>query len=64
MDFMSTCPNCTRVSRFDADDTIVYCPRCDHRYDLRDDDDVIDTDPDYGGAFDGFGVQSDADSGL
>lgn len=60
-----TCPNCGLSKEADLDQVAVLCHRCGHRWDLRDeDDDGFDPDPDYGGAFDGFGVSSDADPGL
>lgn len=66
MDCISTCPECGRQSRHDADQSRVRCTGCGHRYDPWDDDDpgFDDDTPDYGGAFDGFTVTSDADPGL
>lgn len=64
---ITTCPMCgsTREVYIDTDRT--RCPKCSHFYYL--DADYLDeprleSDPDYGGAFDGHTVTSDADPGL
>lgn len=62
---ISTCPNCDATHEEDKDATWVRCPRCGHRYDPWDESgDESRPEPDYGGAFDGFTVTSDADPGL
>ena len=59
-----TCPRCGRPNEADIDQVIVRCYRCGHRWDLREEEGPDATDPDYGGAFDGYTVHSDADPGL
>jgi hypothetical protein len=62
---ITTCPSCFRPFEADPEDILVTCAKCGHRYDLSDPDaDTFDPDPDFGGAFDGLTVQSDADAGL
>jgi len=65
MTLITTCPSCCHQFEVDIDATLVQCPKCGERYDLRDDaDEDPDPDPDYGGPFDGRTVTSDADPGL
>ena len=62
---ITTCPDCGHSFEEDINATETTCPRCGRRYWLWDDDEVQDEpDPDYGGAFDGHTVHSDADTGL
>lgn len=58
---------CSRASEVHPADDSTRCPKCGHFYYL--DSDYLDeprleSDPDYGGAFDGHTVTSDADPGL
>lgn len=63
--FITTCPDCGHAFEEDMNCTETTCPRCGRRYWLFDDDEPAnDNDPDYGGAFDGHTVTSDADPGL
>ena len=64
MTMICTCPNCGHTNEADIDQLVVRCQRCGHRWDMRDEDEQDDQDPDYGGAFDGHTVHSDADTGL
>lgn len=64
MTIITICPNCGREHEVDTDTLIVNCHACGERYDLREDENEHELDPDYGGAFDGFTVTSDADPGL
>jgi hypothetical protein len=65
MTLITACPNCWSQFEVDIDSTWVTCSKCNERYDLRDDGEQDpDPDPDFGGAFDGFTVTSDADPGL
>lgn len=60
-----TCPDCGHVMHVDRDVKLVACGRCGMTYDPWDDTaSELDTEPDYGGAFDGFTVHSDADTCL
>lgn len=61
---ITTCPKCSHSFEVDIDTLSVKCPKCSKVYIWTDDDDSSDPDPDYGGAFDGFNVSSDADPGL
>lgn len=63
---ITTCPSCDCVHEEDKDATWVQCPRCGHKYDPWAEDHMGDAgpEPDYGGAFDGHTVTSDADPGL
>lgn len=62
---ITTCPKCRRPHELPADAVYTECPRCCFAYDIWDEDSVEDdTEPDYGGAFDGYRVHSDADPGL
>lgn len=62
---ITTCPKCLHSFEVDIDAISVKCPNCSLVYIWDgDDDDSFDPDPDYGGAFDGFSVVSDADPGL
>lgn len=60
------CPRCPNAFEIDVEDTHATCGRCGHHWNLSDDSQFPDDgpDPDYGGAFDGFNVSSDADPGL
>ena len=69
MIIVTTCPmfSCRHVHEVDVDTESTCCPRCGHFYYLDDDQrDEPDAgpEPDYGGAFDGHTVTSDADPGL
>jgi hypothetical protein len=61
---ITTCPRCALSFDVDIDAEKVTCPKCRLVYHWQDDDDSTESDPDYGGAFDGFNVSSDADPGL
>lgn len=61
-DYIFSCWNCGRV--FDAHTDIACCPKCGRLNDINTDDDPQETEPDFGGAFDGHTVTSDADPGL
>ena len=59
----------TRNNRSDEDGYCfacaeIYCTRDDYEPDDNDYESDDDDEPDYGGAFDGFTVTSDADGGL
>lgn len=67
MTLITTCPMCWRQHEEDSEAERTTCPKCGHWYYL--DADYLDeprleSDPDYGGAFDGHTVTSDADPGL
>lgn len=65
--FITTCMMCGRPHEVGVDASTTRCPRCGHFYYLDDDQrDEPDAgpEPDYGGAFDGHTVTSDADPGL
>jgi len=67
MSIMITTCICGTTHEVDIDAESTRCPRCGHFYYL--DADYLDeprleSDPDYGGAFDGHTVTSDADPGL
>lgn len=65
MIIVTTCIICGRSHEVDIDTMKTRCPHCGHAYRLDDDDEgADDPDPDYGGAFDGREVTSDADPGL
>ena len=65
MTLITTCRKCGRAHEASIDAEQTTCPRCGHTYYLWDDDeDPGYPDPDYGGAFDGHTVTSDADPGL
>ena len=60
-----TCPDCGHQFEVGTQVTLAICKRCNTAFQLwADADDDPDSDPDYGGAFDGFNVSSDADPGL
>ena len=64
---ITTCIMCGHHHEVDIDASTTRCPRCGHFYYLDDDErDEPDAgpEPDYGGAFDGHTVTSDADPGL
>lgn len=61
---ITTCPRCSHAFEVDIDAIKVQCPKCSLTYHWQDDGDPDESDPDYGGAFDGFMVSSDADPGL
>lgn len=52
------CPMCAAVHETDPNHALRLCPTC--QWDLQEDL-QCETDPDYGGAFDGFTVTSDAE---
>lgn len=62
---ITTCPECGRIREIDPMSRYTTC-RCGCRYNVWDymDDRDPEPDPDYGGAFDGHTVTSDADEGL
>ena len=65
MIYLSTCPTCELLQEVEQDTRWTNCERCGLRYNINDDSEPqFDPDPDYGGAFDGFNVSSDADPGL
>ena len=60
-----TCPECSKIHETHIDAVSTRCPHCGHEYRLWDDGAIADDpDVDYGGAFDGHTVTSDADPGL
>lgn len=61
---ITTCPDCGHRFSVDTQATLAICERCNTSFSVWDDDPGDDPDPDYGGAFDGFTVTSDADDGL
>lgn len=62
---VTTCPNCCRVHYIDPQAAHTTCHRCGCKYNVWEDAAEADDDePDYGGAFDGHSVFSDADPGL
>ncbi|TXH51174.1 MAG: hypothetical protein E6Q97_18985 [Desulfurellales bacterium] len=70
MSLITTCPGCGRSREIDPQANFTTCPRCRTRYNVwgtvEDSDPPIthEPDPDYGGAFDGHTVFSDADPSL
>jgi predicted nucleic acid-binding Zn-ribbon protein len=64
MIIVTTCIICGRSHEVDIAAMKTRCPHCGHFYHLDDDDRADEPDPDYGGAFDGREVTSDADPGL
>jgi hypothetical protein len=65
MDLLTACPDCGLRCYVPKDTTNVECSSCGCSYDPWDDEECdFDTEPDYGGSFDGFNVYSDADTGL
>jgi hypothetical protein len=62
---ITTCPNCGRACEVDPQAQWTTC-RCGTSYNVWENMDEADDgpEPDYGGAFDGFTVTSDADPGL
>lgn len=67
MTLITTCPMCGRQHEKDPEADRTTCPHCGHFYYLDDgylDEPRVESDPDYGGAFDGHTVTSDADPGL
>jgi hypothetical protein len=62
---ITTCLMCQKEHEVDVDAETTRCPKCGHFYYLDGDDWCADDpDPDFGGAFDGRTVTSDADPGL
>lgn len=65
---ITTCLMCQKEHEVDVDAETTRCPNCGHFYHLDDGDDSEwcddKPDPDFGGAFDGHTVTSDADPGL
>lgn len=61
-DYVFTCWNCSRV--FDSNADSARCPKCGRLNDINLDGDPHETEPDFGGSFDGHTVTSDADPGL
>lgn len=61
---ITTCRECGRAREVSVDTRWTVCPRCGCQYHIWDEELVDETDPDYGGAFDGHTVHSDADPGL
>lgn len=61
---ITTCIMCGHQHEVDIDDSTTRCPRCGRFYYLNDDEPDAGPEPDYGGAFDGHTVTSDADPGL
>lgn len=65
MSIITTCPNCGHTHEVDTNAVATRCPHCRHDYRIWDDAAIADDpDVDYGGAFDGHTVHSDADPGL
>lgn len=63
---ITTCPDCGRQHDIDPHANYVTCHKCGCRYNVWDDAEEADNEPDadYGGVFDGYTVFSDADPGL
>lgn len=62
---VTTCLMCQKQHEVDVDTDTTRCPHCGRFYYLDDDKwSADDLDADFGGAFDGHTVISDADPGL
>ena len=66
MTLITTCPDCGRQHAIDPQARFTTCHKCNCHYNVWEDAEEAEDeqDPDYGGAFDGFTVTSDADPGL